>query len=90
MTSSLDKDNNEVAAVCVHFYSVMPESVSVVTSWGRAGITSVTMDRKSEADVRLLSVANSGTVLLSHVDMYIMDGDKARGVRSKTDRRIER
>ena len=49
----------------VHFDSMSPESISTITSWRRGGISksgdlltnSITMDRKLEADVRLLAVA---------------------------------
>ncbi len=75
-------DEEEIAAVHVRFDSLTPESIGAITSRGRAGCTSVTMDRKAEADVRLPSVANSGTVLPSHVDAYLLASDDAGDVRS--------
>jgi len=72
-----------MATLRVHFDSMAPESISTITTrGGRAGQASITMDRKVEADVRLLSVANSATGLPSHVDAYSLTSDEMEDVRS--------
>ena len=50
------RSNAESAAVRCHFHSITPESISSVTCRGKLGETSITLDRKLECEIRLLSV----------------------------------
>ncbi|KAL9184940.1 hypothetical protein ACHAXT_002717 [Thalassiosira profunda] len=67
-------------ATRVHFDAMTPESISTITTRGRAGSSSITMDRKLGAEVRLLSVAGSGATLPEIVDAHLLTGDDLDGI----------
>lgn len=78
-------NNTSNVATRIHFDSMAPESISTVTTRGGVGCSSITMDRKLHAEVRLLSVANdltTNTTLPSHVDAHSLTSEEVEDVRS--------
>mmetsp|Transcript_32110 Transcript_32110/g.61520 ORF Transcript_32110/g.61520 Transcript_32110/m.61520 type:complete len:832 (+) Transcript_32110:214-2709(+) len=84
---------NKITTTRIHFDSMTPESISTITTRGggrgqHAAATSITVDRKVEAEVRLLSVnmatsSSSGTHLLPpNVDAYSITSDDDEDVKS--------
>lgn len=74
--------NDNIISTRVHFDSLAPESISTITSRGRSGNASITMDRKLEADVRLLSISNSAAALPLHLDAHSLTSDEMEDIRS--------
>ena len=54
---------NAESAARVHFNSMTPESISSVTCRGNLGETNITLDRKLESEIRLLSVDKLPTAI---------------------------
>ena len=76
------EDINGNISTRVHFDSLAPESISTITSRRRSGNASITMDRKLEADVRLLSISNSAAALPLHLDAHSLTSDEMEDIRS--------
>eukprot|EP00578_Thalassiosira_sp_NH16_P013310 CAMPEP_0181125290 /NCGR_PEP_ID=MMETSP1071-20121207/26956_1 /TAXON_ID=35127 /ORGANISM="Thalassiosira sp., Strain NH16" /LENGTH=752 /DNA_ID=CAMNT_0023210693 /DNA_START=1498 /DNA_END=3758 /DNA_ORIENTATION=- len=85
------EENSSSLMARVHFDAMTPESISTITSHGRVvgrhATTSITMDRKLEADMRILSVSandDSGTAsgLLEHADAHSLTSDDVEDIRS--------
>ena len=64
----------------IHFDAFAPESISTITSRGNAGGTSITIDRKLDAELRLLSMAKSNTTMSSNVDAHSITSDECEDV----------
>lgn len=54
---------NAESAARVHFHSMTPESISSITCRGKVGETSITLDRKLDSEIRLLSVDKLPTAI---------------------------
>jgi len=65
-----------VVAARVHFDSLTPRSISAVTARKRVGDVHLTMDRKLEAEARLLSLAEAGVALPGDVEAWDLAGEE--------------
>ena len=79
-TNVWEVGHDDFIATRVHFDAMTPESISTITTRGRAGSSSITMDRKLGAEVWLLSVAGSGATLPEIVDAHLLTGDDLDGI----------
>jgi hypothetical protein len=73
-SSNIDEESNNTegwVSCHVHFDSISPDSVSLLKA--DVGNVHVTMDRKIESDMRLLSASNAASVL---VDTLLLDEDE--------------
>ena len=77
--------SNTTMGTRVHFDAMTPESISTITSRGKLGHTSITMDRKLETEVRMLSMAKSEVPLSMPIkfDAHSLTSDDVDEVQSK-------
>ncbi|EED92416.1 predicted protein [Thalassiosira pseudonana CCMP1335] len=78
--SNVNQSTN--TATRVHFGSMSPESISTITSRGKLGDIGITMDRKLDADIRMMSIANSESYLPRDIDGYSLTSDEEDDTRS--------
>ncbi|KAL3790589.1 hypothetical protein HJC23_008795 [Cyclotella cryptica] len=76
---------NDCVATRVHFDAFAPESISTITSRGKVGETSITIDRKLDADLRLLSLAKSSMALPDKLDAHSISSDDVEEISSALD-----
>ena len=76
--------SNTTMGTRVHFDAMTPESISTITSRGKLGHTSITMDRKLETEVRMLSMAKSEVPLSMPIqfDAHSLTSDDVDEVQS--------
>lgn len=60
----------------IHFDAFAPESISTTTSRGNVGDISITIDRKLDAELRLLSMAKSNATMPSDIDAHSIASDE--------------
>jgi hypothetical protein len=81
-TSDSSSHENDCIATRVHFDAFTPESISTITCRGKVGGTNITIDRKLEAELRLLSLGDSTTVLPDDVDAHSLTVDEIEDIKS--------
>jgi hypothetical protein len=69
-------------ATRIHFDAFTPESISTVTTRGQVGDTSITVDRKLDAELRLLSVAKSSALLPDAIDAHSFTSDEEEDIKT--------
>ena len=79
--------NNNICSIMgtrIHFDAMTPESISTFTSRGGrvVGHSSITMDRKLEAEVRMLSLSKSNVALPNTVDAHSFTSDDNEEIQS--------
>jgi hypothetical protein len=66
----------------IHFDAFAPESISTITCRGHVGDTSITIDRKLDADLRLLSLANLSAALPNDLDAHSISSDDTNDIQA--------
>ena len=66
----------------IHFDAFTPQSISTITCRGKIGDTSVTVDRKLDAELRLLSSVKSEANLLDTVDAHSLTSDDENDIQA--------
>ncbi|KAL7504812.1 hypothetical protein ACHAXN_004640 [Cyclotella atomus] len=74
-TADESRQRQHGVATRIHFDAFTPESISTVTARGKVGDNSITIDRKLDAELRLLSVAKSSALLPDAVDAHSFTSD---------------
>ncbi|KAL7520831.1 hypothetical protein ACHAWX_005534 [Stephanocyclus meneghinianus] len=76
---------SDLVATRVHFDALTQESISTITIRGKIGETNITIDRKLDADLRLLSLAKSTMVLPDKLDAHSISSDDTEEIASSLD-----
>jgi len=80
-TANIANNNTLVTGTRVHFDAMTPDSISTVASRGSGNhSTSITMDRKLEAEVRMLTMAKSALPI--DFDVYSLTSDDVEEIQS--------
>lgn len=76
---NLERTPKKNLANRIHFDAFTPESISTITSRGHVGCTSITIDRKLDAELRLLG---SAATLPYDVDAHLLSSDEPEDIKS--------